>query len=195
MRAKWHKRELRLSLAFIFGLLFGGSVQPNSINQNQPSNISALSPNEIRLIIEEGRRQLDSQVGRLEHVQSRSQLLLTINFVALGFVAGGFRRLNRLEGSVLKIAVGLSSVGIVATLVGLILAAAAIAVGANFSQIDTTKLTTYGSPLDLALARVYANAVIIGETTIAARVTVFRLATRWTCWGAVAMAVVYILSQ
>ena len=78
---------------------------------------------------------------------------------------------------------------------GLGLAAAVIVVRADFDQTDTTQVSTMKSPVVKQVAAEYAESVKIGEITVAARVTVFRMATRYTVWGALLTSAAYMLTK
>jgi hypothetical protein len=56
---------------------------------------------------------------------------------------------------------------------------------ASFAQIDTTQASGWKPPILKQVAGDYADAVKLGEVTVADRVTVFRQATRFLIWGAV----------
>jgi hypothetical protein len=68
---------------------------------------------------------------------------------------------------------------------GLEAAAAVIVAKASFAQIDTTQASGWKPPILKQVAGDYADAVKLGEVTVADRVTVFRQATRFLIWGAV----------
>jgi hypothetical protein len=57
-------------------------------NPNQVGVMDGWSDDSLRLLVDEGRRQVDAQASRFQEVQARAQVLLTVALVALGFVTG-----------------------------------------------------------------------------------------------------------
>lgn len=195
MKACWKSHTLRLTPAFILSLLLGGRVVPESLNPNAIDEIKDFGEEDLRLLIEEGRRQLDNQTERFRHATDRAQNLLTVSLIALGFVAGVFARLGHVHGAQLIFAGVSWGLAVAVTLVGISAAAAVIVVGAEFDSVDATQLANSEPPLLRKVATEYSEAVILGETTVAARVTLFRSATRFVCWGAVLGALAFLLTS
>jgi hypothetical protein len=195
LNATWKQKDINSTLAFVLALLFGGSVIPERLNPNEPADLSGLSPESLRLIVEQGRRQLDAQSERFRHTTDRAQTLLTVSLVALAFVAGILSRVTSTNGAQRVIAATFWAVGIVLVLLGATAAAAVIVVRADFSAIDTTQMTHWSEPVLPDLASDHARSVIRGENTVAARVTLFRQATRMVTWGAVLAAASYLTAS
>ena len=190
--SSWFRRP---TPAFLVALLFDGSPAPLTKNDPSAGDIESLSQDEWELVVEEGRRQLDAQADRLQHVQGRAQALLTVCLALLAVVVGGYGRIRDESGEFdcwPRVVLWIVGAGLV--VVGLALSAAVIAVRADFDQIDTTTLTQKPRPLWRETAKEYANAVKRGEVTVADRVTVYRLATRYTVWGALVTFVVYLVT-
>lgn len=194
MKATWKKRDLRLTAAFILALLFGGSVEPALVNPNQPGELDNRSDDSLRLIVEEGRRQVDAQTARFEHVQGRAQVVLTVSLVALGFVAGVFTAIPSAPDARQVVGWIVWSMGLVLVILSVATAAAIIAVRADFDSVDTTQVSAMDEPLLRALAVDYSAAVRLGEITVAARVTLLRQATRFLAWGSLAAAAAFFVS-
>lgn len=179
----------------MWALIGGGSPTPTLENPNAPGDIEAFDPNELTLIIEEGRRQLDHQAARFTDVQARAQTLLTVALIVLGFNTSVYPRLTDAPSGWSHTAAVLAwfiSFGLV--ICGLLLAAAVVTVRAVFDAIDTTQITTFAQPLDCAVAKDYAFAVRRGEETVADRVNAFQIATRYAVWGAIITAVTFLLT-
>jgi MFS family permease len=181
-------REMRLTPAFILALIFGGQVTPTMKNPNQPGWMGSFSTADFEAIIEEGRRQEDRTAATSEHVQTRAQWLLTVSLVVLAFGAGVVGQIKRLAGARLVAALLVFTAAVALVLFGLLLASAVIVVQADFDRLDTTQLSKRPSPIQPVIANEYASAVRKGEITVATRVTVFRIATRYTIWGAILAA-------
>jgi hypothetical protein len=196
MKATWKKTDTTLTLAFILALLFGGSVKPSEpLNKNQPQDVEAIRDDALDVIIDEGRRQIDAQAERFRHVTDRAQTLLTVSLVAVAFAASIFGRLQHADGGLRVVATLLWSLGGVLLLIGVATAAATVVVRAEFDSIDATQMTHWMEPAIRKLAGEYSEAVILGETTVAARVTVFRQATRFVGWGVIIVAIALLLTQ
>ncbi|MGZ6609192.1 MAG: hypothetical protein ACXVFI_19245 [Solirubrobacteraceae bacterium] len=196
MKATWkHQKNMNSTVAFVLALLFGGSVSPERLNPNEPADLTALSADSLHLVVEQGRRQLDAQSERFRHVTDRAQTLLTVSLVALAFVAGTLSRINNTHGSQRIVATTVWAVGLLLVLLGIATAAAVIVVRAPFSAVDTTQMTTWSEPVLTQLATDHAKSVILGETTVAARVTLFRQATRFVSWGAVLATATYVIAS
>lgn len=194
MKAEWHGVSLPLTRALLLGLLFGGRVIPRLTNPNHVGEMRDFETADFDILIEEGRRQVDSQVEAFKHVQARSQLLFTAGLAVLAFVAGGLGRTYDVDGLLKILCFFLLVPAGVLVFSGVGVAAAVIVVRADFVQVDTTQLSTWNVPLKPRLATDYADAVRIGEITVASRVTAFRTATRQTIWGAYLTFVLYLLT-
>ncbi len=194
MKAVWRSSELPTTPAFLLALVFGGQVTPTLTNPNSPGEMDDYDVDDTQLIVDEGRRQLDNATSKFEHVQARAQTLLTVSLVALAFTTGGIARLADVSGPRFVIALVIATGATVLAVIGLGLAAAVIVVRADFEQIDTTRISNLEPPIRPAVARDYASSVRRGEITVAARVTAFRMATRYTVWGALLTAVVYLVT-
>lgn len=195
MRAVWKSKALALTPAFVLALVFGGSVTPTLRNPNEPGTLDNHTDDDLRTIIDEGRRQLDNATANFEHVQGRAQSLLTVALAVLGFTAGAWRPLQESDGTQRVIATVLFGAAATFAVLGVAAAAAVIAVRADFDQVDTTQVSNMPSPVLRELALDYASCVKRGEITLATRVTVFRMATRYTVWGAVFTAITYVASS
>ena len=195
MKARWRGREVRLTLGFVLALVLGGRMDPPIVNQNVSGTMAGFGAADYSLVIDEGRRQIDSQSERFKHATDRAQTTLTIGLIVLGFVAGIFQRANNADDWHRAVGLALWFIASCLSVSGIAAAASVIVVRADFMRVDTTQMTHWASPIQQQLAADYAEAVVLGESTIAARVNVFRQATRLVAWGAVVAATSYIVSR
>lgn len=195
MNATWNSRQMPLTPAFVLALIFGGAVTPELANPNDPGPMDEFTQDELQIIIDEGQRQLDNATGSFEHVQNRAQVLLTISLAVLAFAVGAYGRLDRVDGPALVIASAVLVLAMVLVVLGLALAGAVIVVRADFDQVDTTQASAFAPPIRKAVAADYATSVRVGEITVAVRVNVFRIATRYTVWGAILTAASYLITS
>lgn len=193
--ARWKPLTLPTTIAYLRAVLFGGRVDVRPVNPHTPGDVTKLDTRDLDLVVAEGRRQIAAQAARFEHVQARGQALTAMALVVSGFTATGVLRLDRVEGLSLAAAWVALGPAFVATLVGIGLAIAIGVVQADFAHPDTTELSSREPPLLPTLAADYAEAVVTGENTIAARVTLLRLATRWFIWGAVLTIAFYTITE
>ena len=195
MKATWRSHDWPLTVAFACGLLFGGAVTPTMTNPNSAGDMDKFTEADLNLTIDEGRRQLDVQSARLENVQGRAQTLLAIALAALGFVVASFGRLSHVHGTRHHVALAVFVIAMAVVVLGVACAAAVVVVRADFDQTDATQVSRLESPIIRHVAVDYANAVKVGEVTVATRVTLFRMATRYTVWGAAITSIVYMLTK
>lgn len=196
MKATWNSgRQHRLTTAFVAALLFGGGVTPDHRNPNVPGNLAGFDDNSLQLIVDEGRRQLDRQADKFRHITDRAQVLLTISLALAGFVAATLHQVEHLHGTRKWISLSVWGLSALLTIIGVAATASVVVVRATFSGVDTTQISNWTPPVLAELAGDYADAVRLGETTIDARVTMFRSATRFVCYGGVFAAVAFGLAS
>jgi hypothetical protein len=195
MKVTWNSgRQHRLTTGFILALLFGGGVTPDHTNPNIPGTVHTFDDESLRVVIEEGRRQADRQADTFRHTIDRAQALLTASLVAAGFIGEVLRQITKVKGDRQLVALGFWSASALLVIIGIAAAAATAVVSAEFTTIDTTQISTWEPPVLRELAADYATAVKLGETTLDARVTMFRMATRFVCYGSALGAVAFGLS-
>jgi hypothetical protein len=195
MKASWRGRAgLRLGPAFILALLFGGPVTPSALNLNKPGDASGFDEPSLKLLVEEGRRQLDRQSETYKYATDRAQTLLTVGLVVLGFTAASLNTVTGANDWREAVGLALWTVALALAVLGVAGAASVIVVRGDFEAIDTTHLSTWSSPILARLAEDYAKAVVLGETTVAARITMFRQSTRLVSWAAVVTAVAFLVT-
>lgn len=146
---------------------------------------------DLRLLIDEGRRQLDRQRADLEHIRSRAQFLFTTALALLVVLAAALKIVRAEDSWPLSIAwaAGMLFVG-----AGLLAAGGIVTGRADLGIIDAAALSTAATPVDAALASAYANIVSVGEDTVATRLTVLRDAVLAILLGSVVEAVIWYLT-
>jgi hypothetical protein len=169
-------------------LLPGLSPGGFTAHQTEPDDISGWSADELRLLVEEGRRQLDRQRAELERVQTRAQFLFT---TAVALLAVFVSQTDRIGGG----AAVLWALGLAAVAWGMLGAAALMSVRAEFGGIDSTRLShQQASEVLFSLARAYSSTVRVGENTVATRITVFRDAVLLVVVGATLHTCIWLLT-
>lgn len=194
MKATWKQHDLRLTTAFLLALFFGGSVEPSLKNPNEPGNLDGRSEASLRLIVEEGRRQVEAQTSRFQHVQARAQILLSVSLVALGFTSGILTKIRSAPTAREVIGWIVWSLALLLVLLAVSTAAAIIVVRADFASVDATRVSAMDEPILPALAADYADVVRIGEIAVAVRVALLRQATRYLAWGSLIASVAFFVT-
>lgn len=187
MRAKWRSQHLPQTAAYVLALLFGGPVGVPKVNPNQPGDLEQFEPEDLRLVIDEGRRQLADQAVSFRHVTDRGQVLTTVSLAVLAFWAASGRSFSD-DTWTATLGQVLWAGGGVLAIIGVAASASVVVVQATFTAVDTTEITTWEPPVLRRLAADYAGAVVNGENTVASRVTLFRQATRIVVWASVLVA-------
>lgn len=130
-----------------------------------------LQADDIAVIVEEGRRQVDRQYADLEKVRGRAGGLLTLCLAELAALSAGANRLFTHANPWLITAWALSVVFVLLSMGGAI---ALMTAKANFTRIDTAGLALVRHQIRRVAATSYAQIVGLGEQTVAARITVLR---------------------
>jgi len=193
--SRWKSWRRRPTPAFLRALLLGGAPQNLADYKAQAGDLTEHSEEELELVIDEGRRQLDAQRARYADVQGRAQALLAVSLVVLGLTSGLVGRLHSIDEWRGRIEWAMWVLAVALDLLGVLLAAATISVRANFETTDTLQATNMKRPLLRSLADDYAASVRAGENTVADRVNAFQVATRYTVWGAVTTALIFVTTN
>jgi hypothetical protein len=175
-------RGLWVYALHVIALIRPGRLAPTHLPPVEAkADLSRWADEELTLMIEEGRRQLDRQFDSLEKVRGRAQWLFSIALVLAGAAASLatsiFPRPScwaLLFWIMCLVATSWSALGFAAT----------ITVNARFGAIAANKLSRYAPPIKLALATAYAEMLDIGEQTLNTRLTVLRQAVVWLIVGA-----------
>lgn len=149
------------------------------------------SDDELRLLIDEGHRQIDAQAVQLEALRGRSQIVLTTATAVLGLIIAGAKTIAEATSLVvLLVWVAAFTVDLLAVLG----AAAVITVRKDMGAVSTERLSNVQPPVALELASSYARIVRSGQATIAREVTVFRDAVLLLIVSAVLYSVAWYLA-
>jgi hypothetical protein len=181
-------REARLYLIFAVSSFYPGVQVPTFRKPRQfkwPLS-GDLTQDDLTLIVDEGRRQLDRQLADLEHIRNRAGALLTVCLAELAALSAGASRI--FAHALPTIAWAFSVVLVVLSVAG---AVALLSSQATFGRVDTMGLAVSTSSVRRVAARAYARSVGQGEETIATRVTVFRDAVFLAVLGAILYAVAW----
>jgi hypothetical protein len=167
--------EVPAYLRHILALVSPGRTAPQFDAHNMsPASIDSWSDEEKRLLIEEGRRQLDRQATDFNQVQTRAQIVLT---TGIALAAGWTATLSGLLSGGAR-APGMAWLFLILSALLIVLAnlgaASIIVVRAEFGTIHTTLLTHSQPPVLDSLATAYARTVRVGGNTIATRLSVLR---------------------
>ena len=154
MRATFRKvHNTGLLRAFLWSVLVGGTVSPALENPNSPGDMAGFDEESLRIVIEEGRRQVDSQSERFRHATDRGQVVLTVALALLGFLAAQLDRVSKVHADRLWVFWAVWGAAALVSLIGTAAAAAAVVVKADFLAVDTTQISTWTSPVLRELAR------------------------------------------
>lgn len=143
---------------------------------NCPGDLSGWGEEDLMILVDEGRRQLDRQHEDLERIRGRSQVLLAFGLALEGAVAS-------LQQSIVKtddlFAWSLWVFALVAGAWSILGAAATSVVRADMQMIHAAVLSRRKAPILLDLAGDFAAIVMQGENQLATRLTNLRHAVMW----------------
>jgi len=139
---------------------------------------------ELKLVIEEGRRQLDRQASDLERHRTRAGTVVTVALVEIALLSNGARTSLR-SGWPVTAAWSLSAVLVLFGLAG---AVAVLTGRAVLGRSDTQVIASAPGPRLMEAAVSYAQDASLGEPTVAARLTVLRDAVLLLILGALMYA-------
>jgi hypothetical protein len=173
LRGQW------IYLAHVVSLVAPGRDVPTfRSDQLKPRQLDGWTGDDFRLLIDEGRRQVDRQQSDLENIRARAQWLFTVGAAALAALGGGYVNTHPSSGAAV-----LWLAGMVLLVYGVGGAAAILTVKADFNVIHAAVLSASTPPVDKALASSYARMMSMGENTVATRLTVFRQAVVFSLVG------------
>ncbi|WDG18265.1 hypothetical protein [Microbacterium sp. Clip185] len=143
---------------------------------------------DYELLITQGRAQIARQRSDLEQIRSRAQFLFTTTLAAIALamaalphVAGSLSAF--LVWTVAVLAIGISALG----------AAAVVVVRKDFMDIDTARVALQYSPVNVAVAKAYAQSVSTGENTVATQITNLRNAVLALLLGVILLGIGWVL--
>ena len=160
------------------------------------ASIESWDPDDQKLAIEEGRRQIDDQFAQLQHVTTRASVLLTVGLVVIGFLLNeideitmtnpSWKMVHHLDHSTGITGTGFLLAGTAMAFWGTLIMGALIAGRSHFQRTDAIQITNQPGPLLAYLARDYAESIRTGENTNAARLSHLGTGLRWIVSGALA---------
>jgi hypothetical protein len=172
-------RGQRIYGLHVLGLLMPGQEIPVFVShQITPEPLDGWESDDLQIMIDEGRRQLDSQIAQLEAIRGRAQWLFTIGAAIVAALGGSFVAVG--PGWALSV---LWLVAIAAITYGVAGVAAIMTVRADFNGIDTAVLSSKPRAVLRSLAGSYSRMLADGENTVATRLTVFRQAVVFVIVG------------
>ncbi|MFE6699190.1 hypothetical protein [Streptomyces sp. NPDC057718] len=168
-------------------LLHPGHIMPTFAEpEPHTRNVPPLSDEELGLLMEEGRRQIDRQMADLDRIRNRAGALAT---VALALIAAAMGKLaDVLDQNWVLIALWAASCAMaVFSVAG---AASVLSARAVLGRTDTRLAAQGTRPLRASLAEAYVGTVSIGEETVRTYLTVFRDAVTLAVAAALAFFIV-----
>lgn len=181
------RSELRMYLAHLRGIWPGARVPVYEVHPGAPGDIATWETDDCQVLVDEGRRQLDAQRDQTEQIRGRSQFLFT---TSLGLAAISFAGRSTVFAAKNDAPLGIWSLGLLFTTLGLLGATSVIVARKEFGSIDTAVMTTaYQPPVLPKLAAGYSRQVSKGANTMTTLLTVYRDAVLLIvlgaiCWGA-----------
>jgi acyl dehydratase len=179
-KAKEFRHAQWIYLLHVLGLLAPGKTIP--VYHVFPIKAADLGENweteDLKLMIEEGRRQFDRQWHHLDVIRGRAQWLFTVTVAVTAALAGALAKTD--AGSVEQLVLIAGLAGVIYGTAG---AAAIMVVKADFTVIATAVLSHQDPPIDKALAASYSRMLNDGANTVATRLTVLRQAVVFSILG------------
>jgi hypothetical protein len=164
--------EATVYLAHVLGVLIPGRKVPAFIVHTvDPDPITNWETVDHQLLVEEGRRQIDRQIGDLAEIRGRAQFVVTTGLALVVLIFAGVRVIANARGPAAFV---LWSAAIVLALLGILGASAVIVARKEVGAIDAALMTHQTPPVLPGLAAAYARTVRAGENTIATQITVYR---------------------
>lgn len=146
---------------------------------------------DIDLLIDEGRRQLDRQRADLESIRARAQFLFTAALALLVVLAAAISTVRE-QGSLMISTIW--TLGMLCVALGLLAAGGIISGRAEMGVIDAAFLSRAPAPIAAELAGAYAEIAPTGENTVATRLTVLRDAVLAVLLGGAVEAVLWYVA-
>lgn len=134
------------------------------------TNLDSVSDDDLKILVEEGRRTLDQQETDLERIRSRAVPIVTVGLVEIAVLSALAVRAFR-HAALADIAWCLAAVTIVLAIGG---AASVLTAQARMGRVDPRYLAACQPPLLRATAQEYLVSLGEGEETVRTRLTVLR---------------------
>lgn len=181
--------EARLYLYYVLAVLRPGVRVPTFGKPEQfTASLAAFTADEdLKILIEEGRRALDRQETDLERIRSRATTLLTIGLAEIAVLSALATR--TLQHGPLVTTLWCSSG--VTVILGIGGAASVLTSQARVGWVDPRQMASGTPPLALAIAYEYLQSLGEGEETVRTRLTVLRDAVLLETLTALLLAVAW----
>lgn len=184
--------EFTTYLSYVIGIVRPGRPRPVfPVHTNEPGSLDKWSTEDLGLVIDEGRRQLDAQSGMLGDLRSRAQWLVTIAIPVIVAIASTQPTIWT-GGYVVKL-LWVAAITLIAY--GLLGSVAIMTVRVDFGSIDTAKLSTFETDQKRGLASAFSRSVRTGANTNATLVTLFRQSVFWFVIGGACGLVAWITAR
>jgi hypothetical protein len=193
MGSKWQefKRTQKVYGEYALSLVMPGSPLPVlPADQSAPAALTEWSKDELILMIDEGRRQLDRQQDDLRDVRGRAQWLFTVAVAGIATLGAGLA--SRHTGVATTC---LWLFGLLVLTWGVAGAASVMVSRADLMTIHTAVLSGAERPIDRSLAGSYSRIMSTGENTVATRLTVFRQAAVFCLAGGYLGLIAVLISR
>lgn len=181
-------REARVYWRYVLAL-FRPGVEVPVFGEPAPfaDDVERPSVEDLKVVIDEGRRQLDRQVADLESNRSRAGTLLTIGVAEMAVLSASAHRVFA-HPAPLWVVWAFSVILAVLAVAG---AASLVTSRAEFGRTDTRTVASFPLPVLRQLALGYAQSVGAGEETVRTRITVLRDGVLLAVVSAVLYAVIW----
>lgn len=187
------KLSLRLYINHCLSLIRPGAT-PRFIEYAQTtehSDLASWDHDELELLIEQGKYQLERQHNQLRDLQTRSQFLLTTALGALLFAVNRLSDILQSESNNAIIWTILLILAVLFLFIGALGVASNIAAKNLLGTIDIILLSKVEPPRKLAVAQAYLEYVIPGENTLVTRFTIFWIAIMFLLLGTLLLAIAW----
>jgi hypothetical protein len=180
--------EARLYLVYVLAVLRPG-VRVPTFGEPQPfdGSLAALTGDDLKIIVEEGRRMIDQQETDLEHIRSRAGTLLTMGLAEIAVLSALATRVFK-HSPFVVILWCLSVVAVVLAVGG---AASVLTSQARMGRVDPRHVALEFTPLVRRIAAEYLQSLGEGEETVRTRLTVLRGAVLLETLAALLLAVAW----
>ncbi|MFI5590147.1 hypothetical protein ACIA5G_34230 [Amycolatopsis sp. NPDC051758] len=163
--------EARLYLFYVYAVLRPGIRVPTFTSPpDGETTMVGLSVEDLKLVLEEGRRALDQQEINLERIRSRASTSLTLGLAEIAALSALAPRAFA-KGPVITI---LWCVGAVAVILGIGGAVAVLTAQAIMGSINPRQVAATSSPVLPHLVQELLRSLGESEVTVRTRLTVFR---------------------
>jgi hypothetical protein len=144
------------------------------------ASLSGWRDDDLAIMIDEGRRELDRQMDDLKEIRARAQWLFTAALTLTVALAAAAIPIFKHGGRVDK---GMWVASLVAASYGALGGAAINTVRADYTSISTWALAAYDAPIHRKLAVDYAEVLGTGKIMLDTRISLFRQAVVWVIVG------------